>query len=203
MKSPIPNQNNPADVIYKASNLFVLFMLVLGLGLLGCEGPEGPTGPAGTQGPQGEQGPQGPEGSPGTANVIYSDWFAIGDVSTPADTTLISRNYTRYHIQAPELTQEIIDNGAVLVYYKLLGQITPLPFTIAGLGSDEDKLITYAPFEPGRLTILSQELDNTAWSINLDTQFRYVFIPGGIPAKAKMPDLNNYYDVMDYFGIDP
>ncbi len=116
--------------------------------------------------------------------------------------TLLSRNYTRYHIQALELTQDIIDNGAVLVYYKLLGMITPLPFTIAGLG-DEDIIVTYAPFIPGRLTILSQELDNTAFTLNLDSQFRYILIPGGTPAKAKMPNLSDYYAVMDYLGIDP
>jgi len=203
MKSLIPNQINPSGIIHNTLKLFLFLLLILGFGLIGCEGPEGPTGAVGAQGPQGEQGPQGPEGSPGTANVIYSDWLRLGDVSSPADTTLLSRNYTRYHIPASDLTQDIIDNAAVMVYYKLLGLISPLPFTLAGIGGDEDKLITYAPFEPGRLTILSQELDNTAFPLNLNTQFRYILIPGGTPAKAKMPDLSNYYDVMDYFGIDP
>lgn len=175
------------------------------IGILGCEGPEGPTGPAGTQGAQGEQGPQGPQGPEGTANVIYSDWIPLNDasVSSPADTTLLSRNYTRYHIPAEELTQEIIDDGVIMVYYQLLGMITPLPYTLAGLGGDEDKVITFAPFTPDRITILGQELDNTAWTINSSTEFRYVLIPGGTSAKQKFPDFSNYYETMEFYGIDP
>lgn len=173
--------------------------------IMNCEGPEGPTGPEGPQGPQGELGPEGPEGPPGedgNANVISSEWIRLGDVASPADTSLIGRNYTRYHIPADQLTQEIIDGGTIIVYYQLLGMITPLPYTLAGIGGDEDKLITFAPFTPGRITILSQELDNTAWPINLSTEFRYILIPSSTPAKQKLPDFNNYHETMDFYGLE-
>lgn len=174
--------------------------IILMLGLLACEGPAGPQG---SQGPQGQEGPQGEQGPEGTANVIYSDWIQLSDLSSPADTTVISRNYTRYQIPAPELTQEIIDNGAILVYYKLLGMTTQLPFTLAGIGSSEDLLVTYAPFTPGRITILSQLLDNTPLTLNSNTQFRYILIPGGTPAKKALPDFSNYLETVKYFNIDP
>jgi len=169
---------------------------------MNCEGPEGPTGPEGPQGEQGPEGPEGPPGEDGNANVISSEWIRIGDVATPADTSLIARNYSRYHIPANQLTQEIIDGGTIIVYYQLLGMITPLPYTLAGIGGDEDKLITFAPFTPGRITILTQELDNTPWPINLDTEFRYILIPSSTPAKQKLPDFNNYHETMDFYGIE-
>lgn len=184
--------------------LIVLSSLSL-IFIMNCEGPEGPTGPEGPQGPQGELGPEGPQGPPGedgNANVISSEWIRLGDVASPADTSLIGRNYTRYHIPADQLTQEIIDGGTIIVYYQLLGMITPLPYTLAGIGGDEDKLITFAPFTPGRITILSQELDNTAWPINLSTEFRYILIPSSTPAKQKLPDFNNYHETMDFYGLE-
>ena len=177
-------------------NIVIIISSMAFIGILGCEGPEGPTGP---QGAQGTEGPQGPEG---TANVIYSDWIRLGDVASSADTSLIGRNYKRYHIPADELTQEIIDGGTIIVYYKLLGMITPLPYTLAGLSGSEDLLITFATFMPRRITILSQLLDNTPTILNLDTNFRYILIPGGIPAKQKTSVFSDYYKTMDYYGIE-
>jgi len=189
----------------RTSLLKYLLIVISSLSLIfimNCEGPEGPTGPEGPQGEQGPEGPEGPPGEDGNANVISSEWIRIGDVATPADTSLIARNYSRYHIPANQLTQEIIDGGTIIVYYQLLGMITPLPYTLAGIGGDEDKLITFAPFTPGRITILTQELDNTPWPINLDTEFRYILIPSSTPAKQKLPDFNNYHETMDFYGIE-
>ena len=168
--------------------------------IMNCEGPEGPTGPAGTQGPQGEQGTEGPEGPAGTANVINSEWITLSDLEAPSDTTFLSRTYNKWEISAPEITQEIIDQGVILVYFSLNGAILPLPTTFGG---GNPIYITFAPFQPGILSILAQNLDNTASNLNLAIQFRYIIIPNGMPAKANLVDMNDYHAVMEYYGIDP
>ncbi|HSH45068.1 MAG TPA: hypothetical protein VK966_04390 [Longimicrobiales bacterium] len=165
---------------------------------LGCEGSQGPAGP---EGPQGEQGLEGAEGPPGTANVVYSDWVAISDLETSVDTVVLDRNYRKYDIPAPELTQEIMDQGAILVYYRLNEVALQLPITFGGPNSI---YITYSPFQAGVISILSQRLDNTALGLNQNSEFRYILIPGGVAADQSMlPDLSDYDAVLRHYGIDP
>ncbi len=87
-------------------------------GGIGPKGNQGEQGIAGTDG-VGEQGIAGSDGQgeqeeqgeTGTANVIYSDWITLDFGDTPINTTSISQN-----VDVPDLTQEIKDNGVVLVY---------------------------------------------------------------------------------------
>lgn len=173
----------------------------------GCEGPEGPTGPQGEPGPQGtagSQGPQGEQGPPGedgNANVIYSEWVALSELEAASDTTVLGRTYRKFDIPAPELTQDIIDRGTILVYFKLSDAVFPLPSTFGGANPI---YVTFSPFQPGVLSILSQNLDNTASGLNLGSEIRYILIPGGVTAsKTKPLDFKDYYSVMEYYGIDP
>jgi hypothetical protein len=210
-----PRCSGPTDSVRRTAVFFTLGLLtLLFVSLSACEGPTGPEGPIGMQGEQGEQGPegeqgeqgeQGPEGEqgePGTANVIYSDWMQLGDVSTEADTTLVFRNYAMYNISAPDLSQEILDQGTIMVYYRLSGLTLPLPLTLAGLsGSDASVSITFTIFEPEQITILSQQLDNTTFTLNLSTEFRYVLIPGEEPAESLMELLYDYDRMIDRFDL--
>jgi hypothetical protein len=187
----------------KKNNLRGLTVFIFSIALIisiGCEGPEGPTGPDGAQGPQGEIGPEGPEGPPGTANVIYSDWITLSDLEAPSDTSFLGRTYNKWEIPAPEITQEIIDQGVILVYFSLTGTILPLPTTFGG---SNPIYITFAPFQPGTLSILAQNLDNTTIGLNNDIQFRYIIIPGGTAAKQALPDFSNYHETMEFYGIKP
>ncbi|MDR8390240.1 collagen-like protein [Aliifodinibius sp. S!AR15-10] len=161
---------------------------------IGCEGPEGPTGP------RGEQGEQGPEGPPGAANVIYSEWITLSDLEAPSDTTVLGRTYSKWEIPASELTQEIIDQGTILVYFALEGVVLPLPTTFGG---ENPIYITFAPFQPGTLSILAQNLDNTAHNLEANVQFRYVLIPAETAAKQKQLDFSNYHETMEFYGIEP
>lgn len=173
----------------------IVITSILLISVIGCEGPEGPTGPRGEQGPQGEQGPEGP---PGTANVIYSEWMTLSDLEAPSDTTVLSRTYRKWEIPASELTQEIIDQGTILVYFALDGIVLPLPSTFGGANPI---YVTFAPFQPGTLSILAQNLDNTASGLNAGIQFRYILIPGGTTTKQKQPDFSNYLETMNFYGI--
>ncbi len=76
-------------------------------------------GTDGAVGPAGEQGISGIDGADGNANVMSSDWY------TPASYTLSSGlgsiNLLEHNQAASEITQEILDNGIILVYGKLSG----------------------------------------------------------------------------------
>src|SRR5690625_1403601 len=160
----------------------------------GDQGEPGPEGPQGPKGDQGEPGPEGPQGEPGTANVIYTEWINIGfsgsQGSIPrSPRSYLGRNYTAYEFEIPELTQEIIDQGTVLVYMKMgprnvNGLITQLPFTLGNTDGTTDSTIyiTYT-LTNGLVRVLSQYLDtNTAFNMVETTDFRFVLIPGGTAA---------------------
>lgn len=175
----------------------LLFGMVLVAGI-SCEGPTGETGPQGEAGPQGDAGPAGP---PGTANVIYSEWVALSELETASDTVLFGRNYMKYDIPASVLTQEIIEMGTVLVYFRISGTVVPLPATFGG---GNPIYITFSLLQPGEISVLSQNLDNTATGLNLSIETRYILIPGGATAsKANPPDFKDYYAVLEYYNIDP
>lgn len=141
---------------------------------------DGDTGPEGLQGPQGEIGSQGPQGQPGNdgrdgnANIISSPWFFIN----PWEGT--AKNYS-YLKSAPEVTQEIIDNGVVLAYTKLAGgggKVRPLP-TIIGSGANEYNF-QFNISKPQEIEFTS----NLDGSISNASEFRYVVIPQGVASKS-------------------
>lgn len=160
----------------------------------GDKGDAGERGATGATGPRGATGATGPQGPAGTANVIYSNWlsFQQSQRDTTIDGTLLKVN----HIPAPRLTQAIIDQGVVMVYWRFINTVVLLPYTSdAGSGSGPAKTstINFVP-KPGVIYITRYTHDNTA-SIGFGTiQFRYVLIPGGVSAQASLKnvDINNY-----------
>jgi len=113
----------------------------------------------------------------------------------------LGRNYRKFDIPAPDLSQDIIDRGTILVYFRLNNVVLQLPTTFGGANPI---FITYSPFQPRVLSILSQNLDNTASGLNLAIEIRYILIPGGVEAgKANLPDFSDYEAVMRYYGIEP
>lgn len=74
-----------------------------------CQGPRGPEGPSGQDGRDGQD---------GNANVISINYF-VGeenwyDVGTPGENDF----FLAADLDVPEITQDIYDNGLVLVYYR-------------------------------------------------------------------------------------
>jgi hypothetical protein len=171
------------------------------------EGPAGATGPAGPAGPSGAAGAAGPAGPAGTANVIYSAWL---DVAYAADTihngAVIDTVGFVAEVTAPKITADILSKGEVKVYFNLSSAtnptVVPLPFfdiytnfsinpyfylTTAGVGTIQ----LYATANLG--TVTSQGVKYR--------QYRYVIIPGGVPARS-MVDWNNYNQVKEYLHIE-
>lgn len=144
-----------------------ILMLCAAIWLSACtKRPEiGPQGPVGEQGPPGEPGAKGPSGDPGasgTIKVITSDWLSFPFTGS-------GRNWTGT-INAPEITQEVLDKGTVAVYYFLNNQfIYKLPYK----GTYASTNWVKANVSLGTITIQSTT------NLTVNTKFRYVITPPG------------------------
>ncbi len=191
-----------------------MLSLAIAVFLGSCSAEDGETGPAGPQGPQGEQGPQGADGAQGeqgeqgetgTANVIYSDW-----IDSEFDTN-ITDPAAGINLDAPDLTQEIINQGTVLVYGRNVALPTSEIFPLPQIISNDNH--GFRVSDPGsiRLTIVS--LDGGAVGSRIIEDYRYIIIPGGQPAnpgggggitsKTESLDFSKmtYEEVIAYFNI--
>ncbi len=162
------------------------WILVISISLFSCsDGEDGAIGPEGQAGEQGEQGPTGEQGDTGTANVIYSDW-----IPSEFDANIIATG-SSFIIDAPSLTDEIIDRGVILVYGKTKPQditndqdVIPLPIDYFG---SRQQSYRYRAEGPGELGISVGSTDGGSVGETLFDEYRYVLIPGGIPAAPSAP----------------
>lgn len=158
-------------------------------GQTGATGAQGPRGTTGAQGPRGATGPKGdtgPRGSAGTANVIYSDRFSLYYSNAGG-----GNYYASFSV--PRLTQDIIDHGEVVVYFRYGNHyLFKLNF------SDASGSMVYRA-EVGKVYIYV----TGSWASGGAGTFRYVLIPGGIHARSSTPDpdLNDYRAVCRYYSI--
>jgi len=193
----------------KFSNTLVLLTMVLSLSFVSCEGPEGPEGPAGldglegAQGVQGATGAQGPAGPLGATNVIYSPW--ITNVWVKDEVT----KFVSHEIGAPKITQEIMDKGVVMAYFRessVANFIKVLP-TIYYQNSVPILSIDFTIFSGGMIFFhgaSKAENGEGVETFSPNSQIRYIIIPGGVAGRVKYPvDFNNYEEVCSYFGIEP
>lgn len=126
-------------------------------GATGATGATGPQGPAGPTGATGETGAQGPQGADGNANVQS---FLLTNRSVALT------GFTTFSI--PAITQEIVDQGLVLVYFRISGSGTgyfSLPYNEAG------NTLAVSSYRAGSLDVKANFTAN-----NLD--FRIVVISG-------------------------
>ncbi|MBD3616069.1 MAG: hypothetical protein HUJ22_05800 [Gracilimonas sp.] len=137
----------------------------------------------------------------GTANVMYSSWTYLD--SAVRDTTIDSSNMKIGDINAPQLTQEILDTGVVNVYMQFSNYIYPLPYTgyAGGITNTMDFLPRLNLIQITRFTH-----DNSgSVGFNSSLQYRYVLIPGGVAAKSKMSKdqikTMSYQEAKKRFGI--
>lgn len=175
-------------------------LLAIAISFSSCskEGPQGPQGEQGPQGAQGAQGAKGDKGEPGTANVIYSDWL---DVSFDQNGIAI--------VPAPGLSNEILNSGAVKVYWNLNNETDPfvvsLPCAVIPSllfdAEETDPDIVINPYFSKDTIILTSN-----YNVSSDqgiSQFRYILIPGGTPAARKAASINwnIYNEVRKYLNL--
>ena len=162
------------------------------------EGPTGPAGAQGTAGPSGAQGPTGPKGDAGTANVIYSEWK---DVSFDENGLGI--------LQAPGLSNEILNSGAVKVYWNLFTKDDPfivslpcsvIPSILFDVDDKAPDIVINPYLSKDTIALISNYNVSSEQGIS---QFRYILIPGGTPAARKASGINwnNYAEVKKYLNL--
>ena len=160
---------------------FLLFMLLF----TQCTGPAGP------------QGNDGIDGINYTHSAIYdidpSDW--VGDL-----------NGYDVVIDVPEITEDIYNNGAVLVYRLI--EIDPKSFNLLPYSYVDNSLIVYMDYDAyvGSIDLIYKEVNN---GVN-DTpapgglmSFKVVIMEGIHLATLKgMVDISDYWAVAKMFNID-
>jgi hypothetical protein len=153
---------------------------------------EGPEGPQGIQGEQGIQGDQGVPGADGNANV-HSYLYTVVNW-TPDGVDLYDV------LAASYITQDILDNGAVLVYMSNgSGAWNPLPYV--EWRSSYEHLITPV-IAVGSITLWISDSDLTLPGIPGATDYKVVAIQGTTKAaiSAKV-DINDYFAVAKYLKL--
>jgi hypothetical protein len=134
---------------------------------------------------KGDTGPAGAAGPAGTANVIYSTWFTPAAYTKDTVFGIWGFNYNK---ATADITQQILDSGAVITYAKLLGynptvwpaaQVAPLPIQLTYVSGSTMTDTWSALATPGNLRIKFVNDKNFYTTIATMHQFRYVIIPGG------------------------
>ncbi len=129
----------------------------------------------------GEDGPQGLQGPAGNANVQGSQ---------PYSATFITSNGNLYYvnINAPLLTQDILDKGVVMVYTGGVGDWWPLPLTA-------NITTTYFNIKLNLVTIYIRNTDGSTTPNPGTKTFRNVYISASNRMAHPNLDLTNYEEV--------
>lgn len=144
-------------IVYSLSAFYLLLILISSC--KGDTGPAGPAGPTGATGATGATGTTGATGATGSANVIYSNWTNVTFSNTGP--------FWEGILNAPGITQTIMDRGVVNVYLKNPdGLVFQLNYVTSG-GNYIHYFLT-----PGVITIRS--------NYNATYPYRYIIIPGSI-----------------------
>lgn len=178
--------------------------------------------PISLQGPTGAQGPTGPTGNANVKTDVFTissaDWLYnsnYGFKTGPLSTTYY---FTRYYIRNNNsITQDVLDNGMVLVYFtpNLSGnpnQWLPLPFQFTETSGDFDYNVAFETF-PGSVKLhyffVNQNLA-VPLPVNFlrnytiaDYKFKIVAVSGtaGTFMSKNNVDLNNYDEVSKVTGL--
>lgn len=194
-------------------NTFVVFLLAsLFLASISCEGPAGPQGPPGSQGEQGAPGPTGPpgnDGQDGNSNVVIVT-LDNDDIEWTAG-SYQGRTSNVFTFETEAVTQDIIDHGTVLGYLFLSNAWHPMPFTWENNAGTDRQYITFTYI----LEMITLYAYRTSGVLNPNSvqEYRFLLITDNTvmgkttgdhvrsQLEAAGVDVNNYYEVMDYFGL--
>lgn len=131
----------------------------------------------------------------GTANVIFSSWTTLD--SAVRDSTIDGSKIRVGDINAPQLSQEILDQGVINVYMRFFGSEYMLPHT--GYAGGAANVLDFLP-RLNTLLITRFTMDNSgSTGFNSSLEFRYVIIPGGVAAKNELS--NDQLQKMSYREI--
>lgn len=91
------------------------------------------------------EGPEGPQGPPGVANIeSFEGSYTRNDVAIEEIVGTVA-------FDAPEITEEVYNEGSVQVYYELADEWMALPWTISSGSASVEMTYSYSA---GRLSII-------------------------------------------------
>ena len=187
---------------------YAVFVLLLGFAISSCDGDDGPAGADGIDGVDGV------DGVNGNTNVTAISVMATDITWTVGAFIGIPSNV--FTLNTTAVDQDIIDHGMVLGFGHIFGggfdMWGPLPFDYDLGGGTLYIAYTYSLDE-----ITLYAYSNTGvWNPNSSfPEYRFLLIPDNTVSKSATKesvleelknagiDANNYYEVCDYFGINP
>lgn len=170
----------------------IFTLLLVSIFTISCSSDDG------TDGINGVDGKQGPSG---TANVIYSAWLTapVAAAETVDGTSGMSTS-----LVVPELTDDILSKGTVLVYVSFGSGTFSLPYTSTAGGF----VNTITAISTLKKIKLFRFRHDQAATVNIPTSlsWRYILIPGGVAAAtSKMTKVDyskmSYEEVCAHFNI--
>jgi hypothetical protein len=184
------------NVMKKLLTVLMMVTLIVNTAPSCKKGDIGPRGEQGQKGEKGDKGAKGDKGSTGNANVI-SRTFKTGSLTWKAS-VVFGTNYVEASLAVPELTTDIINSGAVMVYG---GFFWESPWSALPISFYETGKTNYFTFgiKAGTVTLRSHNSTNTpptAPSID----WRVVVIKGN--AATSEVDLTNYNEVRKFYHIE-
>lgn len=151
---------------------------------------------------------KGKTGPAGTANVQFSPWIP----SNPwvRSTTSIDPGKQTYYfdIDAPKVTQAILDSGLVVVYAKWVsdpdgaGIVKQLPNIYYNVGGAATQYRFQTGLFLGKIRVICDVVPSGFPANN--NSIRYLVIPGGVPTGRRAgPDFDNYEEVCRFYDLQP
>lgn len=175
----------------------IFAILLIAISTISCSSDDG------VDGTNGVDGQAGAPGATGTANVIYSAWLtAPAAVAETIDGT----SGMSTTINAPQLSEDILAKGTILVYVSFGSGTYTLPYTSTAGGF----VNTITAISTAKKIKLFRFRHDGGGTVNLPTSlsWRYILIPGGVAAataKTAKPDYAkmSYEEVCAHFDIQP
>lgn len=194
--------------ISKFSYLAGIFILV---GLFSCEGPPGPAGANGTNGTDGTNGTNGTNGTDGNANVTIVSLLKSSFTWTAG--SYLGRTANTYSFTANAVSQDIIDHGTVLGFCYLGGSWWALPFVWENNTGTSTQYVLHS-YALNTISLYAYETAGVLEAGGI-SEYRFLIITDNTIAKSASSerdildkleiagvDVNDYYEVMDYFGLE-
>ena len=172
----------------------IFTILLVAISTISCSSDDGTNG---------VDGQQGAPGAPGTANVIYSAWI---NAPTAAAETVDGTSGMATTINAPELSDEILSKGTILVYVSFGSGTFAVPYTSTA-GGFVNTITAISTLKKIKLFRFRHDQGGTV-NIPTSLSWRYILIPGGVAAstsKVAKPDYAkmSYEEVCAHFNIQP
>ncbi|MEM1128232.1 MAG: hypothetical protein AAGI71_16415 [Bacteroidota bacterium] len=146
-----------------------------------------------------DTGPIGPEGPPGNANVFaFNRTFSMADASFSGSVAAVQFN-------EPAITPSVVDNGAVLAYFREQDTWTAMPYTFGEESPDlpaVDFTITLGfAHDDGFLELFYEASSPEITLENQPDRLVKIVVIDGFPFGKNGPDLSDYEAVKAYYGL--